>query len=104
MGHKHENCNCLRNSASSANQNLDEMDFDRSICAAALNRDFERVQELIYKGRINDRDHYGYTALHYATRDGNFKMCKLLIEHGIDVNAGTLSGTTGLHRAAMMGE
>lgn len=51
------------------------------------------------------RDDCDYTALHYAARNGNEKICKLLIEEGkADVNAVTKAGATALHRAAMMGE
>jgi GA-binding protein transcription factor beta len=103
MSHQHENCSCLSN-PTAGSQTLDEMDFEKSICAAALNRDLVRVKELINKGKINDRDHYGYNALAYAARNGDLQMCQLLIENGIDVNAKTHSNSTPMHRAAMMGE
>jgi ankyrin repeat protein len=103
MSHEHKSCNCLLANPTSTAQNLDELEFERSICGAALDRDVERVKQLIGKGRINDRDHYGYNALAYAARNGDIAMCCLLIDHGIDVNVGTLSGNRPLHRAAMMG-
>jgi len=50
------------------------------------------------------RDDCDYTALHYAARNGNEQICKLLLEEGkVDVNAVTKAGATALHRAAMMG-
>lgn len=51
-----------------------------------------------------DRDDFDYTALHYAARNGNVEICKMLIEDGkADVDAITKSGATALHRASMMG-
>ncbi|XP_036329316.1 ankyrin repeat domain-containing protein 39-like [Rhagoletis pomonella] len=51
-----------------------------------------------------DRDDFDYTALHYAARNGNLEICKMLIEDGkVDVDAVTKAGATALHRAAMMG-
>lgn len=52
-----------------------------------------------------DRDNCDYTALHYAARNGNMEICKLLLNDGkADINAVTKGGATALHRAAMMGE
>ena len=51
-----------------------------------------------------ERDNCDYTALHYAARNGNEEICQLLLDEGkADVNARTKSGSTALHRAAMMG-
>jgi len=50
------------------------------------------------------RDDCDYTALHYAARNGNEPICKLLLEEGkADVNAVTKAGASSLHRSAMMG-
>lgn len=65
----------------------------------------ERVHDFIAKGKTMDRDNCNYTALHYAARNGNEEICKMLLNDGkADVNAVTNGGVTPLHRAAMMGE
>lgn len=62
------------------------------------------MREFIKKGQAMARDDCDYTALHYAARNGNEQICKLLLEEGkVDVNAVTKAGATALHRAAMMG-
>lgn len=64
----------------------------------------ERVREFIKKGQSMARDDCDYTALHYASRNGNEQICKVLLDEGkADVNAVTKAGATSLHRAAMMG-
>lgn len=75
------------------------------IWIAAIYNEVDRVKEFIKKGQSMARDDCDYTALHYAARNGNEKICKLLIDEGkADVNAVTKAGATALHRAAMMGE
>uniref|UniRef100_A0A1B6LPG5 Uncharacterized protein n=1 Tax=Graphocephala atropunctata TaxID=36148 RepID=A0A1B6LPG5_9HEMI len=89
----------------SVQQTLDELDFERGIWTAALDRDESRVKMLLAKGTCVDaRDNAGYTALHYAVRKGNTSMCKLLLAAGASVNVTTKAGlATPLHRAAMEG-
>lgn len=63
------------------------------------------MREFIKKGQAMARDDCDYTALHYAARNGNEQICKVLLDEGkVDVNAVTKAGATALHRAAMMGE
>lgn len=46
----------------------------------------------------------GYTALHYASRNGHLEICKYLIENGANIDARTRSGqATALHRACAAG-
>lgn len=62
------------------------------------------MRSFIGRGKSMDRDDFDYTALHYAARNGNVEICKMLIEDGkADVDAITKAGATALHRAAMMG-
>lgn len=50
----------------------------------------------------NAEDSAGYTALHYAARNGHCKICNILLENDAAVNAQTRCGhATALHRAAM---
>ena len=48
-------------------------------------------------------DGVGNTALHVAAAHGHFRVCRLLLDHGADVNAATDSGLTPLHCAAQHG-
>jgi ankyrin repeat protein len=55
---------------------------------AAQDGDLLRVMELIGSGHsINFIDEAGKTALHYAVKNENFEVAKLLIEAGADINA-----------------
>ena len=92
-------------------QNLDEVNFSRSICAAASTGNIskvkgilERMPEAIHSdGRLEGKT--GYTALHFAAREGHLNIVKLLIDHGADVNKQTtVGGATALHRAAFTGK
>ncbi|XP_032453137.1 ankyrin repeat domain-containing protein 39 [Nasonia vitripennis] len=101
--HSHDDgscCNCK--SGNSARQTLSELDFERGIWYAAQTNDLDRVKSLLNKGTSPDvEDAAGYTALHYAARNGHDKVCKELLYRGANVNAVTRSGkATALHRAA----
>lgn len=53
-----------------------------------------RVQQALGRGGDpNSRDANGYTPLHYAVRQGSFRVIKLLLEHGADPRA---EGPNGL--------
>lgn len=98
------NCSC---SGSGAAQSLDELEFERGIWGAALEGDLNRIEKLLTRpdANINQRDNYDYTALHYAARNGNLKVCAYLVKNGANVNATTRSGlSTPLHRASYAGE
>ncbi|KAF3826832.1 hypothetical protein GH733_009357 [Mirounga leonina] len=111
-------------SASSVQQTLDEMDFDRDtahmaldagdviptfgaqrgIWSAALNGDLGRVKYFIQKAADPSQpDSAGYTALHYASRNGHYAVCQLLLESGAKCDAQTHGGATALHRASYCG-
>lgn len=65
----------------------------------------DRVKLLLEKGvSANAEDSAGYTALHYAARNGHYQLCKTLLENGAAINAQTRCGhATALHRAARQG-
>ncbi|XP_076297202.1 uncharacterized protein LOC143217178 isoform X2 [Lasioglossum baleicum] len=67
--------------------------------------ELDRVKALLNKGvAANAEDSAGYTALHYAARNGHYEVCKTLLENGAKVSAQTRCGrATPLHRAAMQG-
>ncbi|KAH8249780.1 hypothetical protein KR032_012321 [Drosophila birchii] len=101
--HSADNCKCHKQTQP-AQQTLSDMDFDRGIWNAAIYNEVDRVRDFIKKGQSMARDECDYTALHYASRNGNEQICKLLLDEGkADVNAVTKAGATSLHRAAMMG-
>lgn len=87
---------------SSVHQTLDELDFERGIWTAAIDNDTSRIENLLRKGvNVNVEDKSGYTALHYASRNGHTEACKFLISKGANVNALTRAGKVSpLHRYA----
>ena len=86
-------------------QSLDEMEFQRGIWQAAIDNDATKIRKLYSKGTdINIVDSSGYTALHYASRNGHTELVNLLISYGACVNCVTKAGKdTPLHRAAYVG-
>ncbi|XP_071454191.1 ankyrin repeat domain-containing protein 39 isoform X2 [Hetaerina americana] len=102
----HQGC-CVSHTNTSLSQTLEEMDFERGIWYAAQTGDIERVEHLLNLKRVspNVRDLSGYVALHYASRNGHVKVCKLLIGAGADVNITTRAGqASALQRAAGAGQ
>lgn len=81
----------------------------KSFCNTAFNGDLDKVQSLIDKARnakdaVMAPDNAGYTALHYAARNGFVDICKVLLQYGADIDAQTKSaGATPLHKAAASG-
>ena len=64
------------------------------------------LEKLINKGiNINYRDENGFSVLHYAVDEGNFKICEILIKTNlIDVNLKSLNeGKTPLHISCQNG-
>ena len=52
---------------------------------------------------INQRNHSGLTALHYAVLTNNLDSVKLLINYGADVSVQDMHGLSPLHTAAALG-
>lgn len=105
--HDHEprdSC-CTSDTNSGLRQTLSEMEFERGIWYAAQCNDLARARSLLRKGTLaNVEDAAGYTALHYAARNGHRAMCELLLENGAKIDATTRSGhATALQRAATQG-
>ncbi|KAI8604987.1 ankyrin repeat-containing domain protein [Dissophora ornata] len=91
---------------SSFSEDLDEIEFSRSIHAACIANNLTRIQTILSKGSsqgaspANSLDSSGYTALHYASRAGNKEICTLLLNAGGEVDAKTPElGATPLMRA-----
>ena len=64
------------------------------------------LEKLINKGiNLNYRDENGFSVLHYAVDEGNFKICEILIKTNlIDVNLKSLNeGKTPLHISCLHG-
>lgn len=69
-----------------------------------MDNDCDRVEKFIRGGKVNSKDNFGYTALHYAARSGHRAVCELLLRNGAEVDSKTRSGgVTPLQRAAMCG-
>ncbi|KAL4708155.1 hypothetical protein ACJJTC_009934 [Scirpophaga incertulas] len=104
----HSKCNTTNPNPSLA-QTISEMDWEKGIWCAAFNGDKDKIQYLLQKSMIvsntvNAPDNSGYTALHYAARNGHLDICKMLIQNGANINAATRSGkATPLHKAAAAG-
>ncbi len=72
---------------------------------AALNRDTEKVRELIELGaEIDAREEHGDTPLHIAARNGQTKIVLALIQAGAEIEAQDQDGENPLHTAAWFGE
>jgi ankyrin repeat protein len=107
---ENHDCCCSHGTNNSYEQTLDEIKFENSIFGACVYNDLNRVQKLISKIKIenlsqeiNKLDSSGYTALHYAARNGNFQICKLLIDSKANINIKTRNcESTPLHRASFM--
>lgn len=85
-------------------QTLGELDFERGIWGAALDGNIGRIENILNKGsNPSVCDSSGYTALHYAARNGKESACKILLKHGAKPNVQTPGGATPLHRAAYVG-
>ncbi|XP_005995246.1 ankyrin repeat domain-containing protein 39 [Latimeria chalumnae] len=100
-------CSCCSHGSSvphSVHQTLEEMDFERGIWSAAINSDLTRLKNFLRKGTDPSKpDQSGYTALHYASRGGDYVICEILLLNGANSNAQTKGGATPLHRAAYCG-
>ncbi|KAK2587933.1 hypothetical protein KPH14_004021 [Odynerus spinipes] len=110
LGHRHgcekgtDSC-CSSLNDLGVRQSLSELEFERGIWYAAQYNDRDKVERLLRKGVSPDtEDSAGYTALHYAARNGHNQICETLLQHGANVNAKTRCGqATALHRAATQG-
>ncbi|XP_015738540.1 ankyrin repeat domain-containing protein 39 isoform X1 [Coturnix japonica] len=105
-GRRSPPCRCCspRVAVPSVHQSLSEMDFERGIWAAARDGDEQRVLQLLERsGEPSRPDTAGYTALHYASRNGHVSVCRLLLQRGAHCNARTHGGATALHRASYCG-
>ncbi|CAL8118808.1 unnamed protein product [Orchesella dallaii] len=99
-----EDCSCCASAPTnpSVQQSLDELEFERSVWQAAIDNDVDKITKFSKAQKFdpNVTDKYGYTALHYAARNGCLSAAKTLIEFGADCNAQTGSlRATPLHRA-----
>ncbi|KAI8427852.1 hypothetical protein MSG28_002232 [Choristoneura fumiferana] len=75
------------------------------VSSTAFNGEKDKIITLIDKAKnakefVNMPDNSGYTALHYAARNGHIDICKTLIQVGANVNAQTSGLATPLHKAA----
>lgn len=106
MSSDRQHCTCCSHPASSPSvyQTLNEMAFERGIWSAAMDGELVRVKSFVQKGiDPNLRDSAGYTALHYASRNGHHAVCKFLLENGACASPQTPGGATPLHRSAYCG-
>ena len=89
-------------------QSLEELEFTRSACAAAMKGQLDKLDQLLSRGSGlhgdgTPVDSSGYTPLHYASRSGHAECARLLLRFGAVPDAATNGGATALHRAAFGG-
>jgi ankyrin repeat protein len=76
-----------------------------TLLSAVRGRNIVACRRLIDTGEANvneDRDHYGCTALHWASYRGYLEISELLVSSGADVNIrDKYGGSTALHNASM---
>ncbi|XP_038049998.1 ankyrin repeat domain-containing protein 39-like isoform X2 [Patiria miniata] len=103
--HRDDHQCCNHTHQSPATQTLDELDFERGVWSAALNGETQKVRKFLDNGGDpNATDSSGYTALHYASRNGQLEIVRILLQHRANPNCATRSGgVTPLHRAAYSG-
>ena len=83
--------------------NEEEEEGDNENCENLLFfvSDKKCAELLIENGvKVNARYDKKKTSLHYAAERGDIKMVKVLLDHGADIEARDLSGTTPLHISA----
>jgi len=72
---------------------LAQVEAQAAICQAVVDGDIERVKLLISKGPdLNAEDDKGQIPLNLAAREGHKEIVELLLEHGADVNVGSVFG------------
>ena len=64
----------------------------------------EKVEELVARGNLEERDFLGRTPLHIAVLSGHDDIVQLLIAKGADVNAADQWKVTPLRRAELLQE
>ncbi|GFR28256.1 ankyrin repeat domain-containing protein 39 [Trichonephila clavata] len=85
-------------------QSLDEVAFEKGIWGTAFDGNIQKLKLILDRGEDPSiPDSSGYTALHYASRNGKELTCKILLGNGANPNAQTHGGATPLHRAAFLG-
>ncbi len=75
---------------------------ETELCRAVINRDIDEVRTILERDtsqiNVGDEDRHS-TPLHIASFDGQAHICKLLLEHGANVDACDINGCTPLHEA-----
>jgi ankyrin repeat protein len=74
------------------------------LISAVLASNIVECRRLIDTGEANvneDRDQYGWTALHHASDKGYLEISELLTSSGADVNIRDRYGSTALHLASI---
>jgi ankyrin repeat protein len=64
------------------------------------NNKLDKLDESLTKDNVNAVDHWGYSLLHLAAKEGNVDAVRLLLKRGIDMGLLDPQGDTALHYAA----
>ena len=83
-----------------------DVKYVRGVCMVLFTRAAERGHTDILRtvveygpNEVTDRDQFGWTFLHFASRYGLLDSCELLLEKGSEVDAVTIYGETALAHA-----
>lgn len=67
---------------------------------AVMEKDYDKVSDMIEKGADPNIQDRGWSSLHYAVYKGDLKTVKLFLENKADVNLASEHGWTPMHVAA----
>lgn len=109
----HQRCCGCGTVSSIGQQSMEQIEFDKSACAAALRGDLDTLQRILEKrprqlesdgkGDVQGMES-GYSPLIYASRGGYVDVVEYLLKAGANPNKKTVGmESTALHRAAGQG-
>ena len=75
-------------------------DINKDLVDSAKYRYVVRVQSLIKQGaNVNAKDENGWSALMFASTQGDLELVKFLVENGADINVRNKNGFTAITEA-----
>lgn len=72
-------------------------------CMGGCHEIVDRIVQSDAQLNVNEANVEGYTALHYASEVGNYKIFEILLSHGANVNATDMFGDIPLHSLCKTG-
>ena len=99
-------CHCLEHLPAGTAQSLDEMEWERGVWPLAMKNKHVALETRLAKHPrdVDAIDASGYTALHYAARNGALEAIRVLLAHGAAVGARTRAGRATALRVGVVRE